>query len=49
MGLKFKQDDLLKQRLEEFAILPDEKKSEKKKEDDLERFLNPKAKKKNNK
>lgn len=49
MGLKFKQDDLLIRTLEDFAVLPDEKKQEKVKEQDLERFLNPKPKKKDDK
>ena len=47
MGLKFQREDSLDKMLEDFAILPDEKKKEEK--PDIERFLNPTPKKKEEK
>jgi hypothetical protein len=47
MGLKFQREDSLDKMLEDFAILPDEKKKEEK--PDIERFLNPTPKKKEDK
>jgi hypothetical protein len=44
MSLKFERDDSLDKKLEEFAILPELEK--KKEQPDIERFLNPKKKKK---
>lgn len=46
MGLKFKRDDSLDRRLDDFAILPelDIDKDEKKAAADIERFLHPEKK-----
>ncbi len=49
MGLKFKQDNILDQKFDEFAFLPDENKDKKVEEQDLERFLHPEPKKDKNK
>ncbi|BAK94800.1 SPJ_0845 family protein [Tetragenococcus halophilus] len=45
MGLKFKQDNILDQKFDEFAFLPDEDKNKKDEKQDLERFLHPESKK----
>lgn len=49
MGLKVQRDDFLEKILEEFVILPTDEKEKKNKEEDLERFLNPKPKKEKDK
>lgn len=46
MGLKVERDDFLEKKLEEFVILPPESKEKKTDEQDLDRFLHPKPKKK---
>ncbi len=45
MGLKFKQDNILDQKFDEFAFLPDEDKNKKDEKQDLERFLHPESEK----
>lgn len=49
MGLKFKQDNILDQKFDDFAFLPDEDKNKKDEKQDLERFLHPEAKKEKDK
>ncbi|GMA71569.1 hypothetical protein GCM10025885_06180 [Tetragenococcus osmophilus] len=49
MGLKFKQDNILDQKFDAFAFLPDENKDKKVEEQDLERFLHPETKKEEDK
>ncbi|MDN6639653.1 MAG: hypothetical protein L0L10_02615 [Tetragenococcus sp.] len=49
MGLKFKQDNILDQKFDAFAFLPDENKDKKDEKQDLERFLHPKSKEEKNK
>ncbi len=44
MGLKFKQDNILEQKFNDFAFLPDEDKKKKDEKQDLERFLEPEPK-----
>lgn len=45
MGLKFKRDDSLDKRFEEFAFFPEDKDEKAEKHaQDIERFLNPKEK-----
>lgn len=44
MGLKFKQDNILEQKFNDFAFLPDEDKKKKDEKQDLERFLDPEPK-----
>ncbi|MHC5267719.1 SPJ_0845 family protein [Enterococcus sp. LJL98] len=45
MGLKFQREDSLDKMFEAFAVLPEEKeKREDKRQQDIERFLNPKPK-----
>lgn len=45
MGLKIKQDNILDQKFEDLAFLPDENKDKKDEKQDLERFLHPEPKK----